>query len=221
MDPRKALSAAQAIAGQLPVARRRACTSPARPRKAPTAFPHNEERTSRFPYGLHATAHRAGCDRAQRVADRGVPVQCERRSGCTCWVCNVRCRRLGSGVVSAERPLLDLPDDPDLAVVARALELHGFAGEVWDAGWRLAYLSSEYRTLVSAGRRQADVAGVGEHLFSAASVTARETWPTGPTFESFRESVRDRWHRVGDGGRRGAQIAGAVPFQREIRTVLR
>ena len=88
-------------------------------------------------------------------------------------------------------PLLDLPNDPDLAVVARALELHGFAGEVWDASWRLAYLSSEHRTLVSAGRRDADVAGLGEHLLSAASVVARQSWPTGPTFESFRESLRD------------------------------
>ena len=88
-------------------------------------------------------------------------------------------------------PLLDLPADPDLAVVARALEVHGFAGEVWDASWRLAYLSSEHRTLVSAGRRHSDVAGLGEHLLSAASMTARETWPTGPTFESFRESLRD------------------------------
>ena len=105
----------------------------------------------------------------------------------------------------AERPLLDLPDDPELAVVARALELHGFAGEVWDAKWRLAYLSSEYRTLVSAGRRHADIAGLGEHLLSAASITARESWPTGPTFESFRDALRD-W---------GSYVMSTTPGGRE------
>jgi class 3 adenylate cyclase len=93
--------------------------------------------------------------------------------------------------VAAELGSLSLPEDPALSAVARALELHGFAGEVWDAGWRLAYLSSEYRTLVSAGRRDVPVAGLGEHVLSAAMTAARESWPTGPTFESFRESLQD------------------------------
>jgi class 3 adenylate cyclase len=93
--------------------------------------------------------------------------------------------------VAAEPGSLSLPEDPALSAVARALELHGFAGEVWDADWRLAYLSSEYRTLVSAGKRDAPVAGLGEHLLSPAMTAARESWPTGPTFESFRESLRD------------------------------
>jgi class 3 adenylate cyclase len=77
-----------------------------------------------------------------------------------------------------------------LAEVARALEERGFAGEIWDAGWRLVYLSSEYRTLVSAGRRGVAVPGTGEHVLSTALVAARERWPTGPTEESFREGVR-------------------------------
>src|SRR4051794_41119309 len=71
------------------------------------------------------------------------------------------------------------------------MEAHGFAGEVWDAQWRLAYLSSEYRVLVSAGRQDAEVPGVGECVLSAEMMRARERWPTGPTFESFVEGLRE------------------------------
>jgi len=83
------------------------------------------------------------------------------------------------------------PSDPALARVASALEARGFAGEIWDEGWRLVYLSSEYRTLVSAGRRSTQVPGIGEHILSTAMVEARERWPTGPTSASFREAARD------------------------------
>ena len=85
---------------------------------------------------------------------------------------------------------LPLPADPALAEVARALEERGFAAEIWDAGWRLVYLSSEHRTLVSAGRRFAEVPGIGEHILSPAMVAAREQWPTGPTEESYRDAAR-------------------------------
>ncbi|MEA2468239.1 MAG: hypothetical protein QOJ57_2365, partial [Thermoleophilaceae bacterium] len=78
-----------------------------------------------------------------------------------------------------------------LADVASALEARGFAGEIWDAGWRLVDLSSEYRTLVSAGRRSSEVPGIGEHTLSTAMVEARERWPTGPTAASFKEAARD------------------------------
>lgn len=77
-----------------------------------------------------------------------------------------------------------------LAVFARALDDQGFAGEVWDAGWRLAYLSEEYRTLVNAGRPLAEITGLGEHLLSREMVAVREAWPAGPTFESFRAALR-------------------------------
>jgi class 3 adenylate cyclase len=77
-----------------------------------------------------------------------------------------------------------------LADVASALEARGFAGEIWDAEWRLVYLSSEYRTLVSGGRRSAEVPGIGEHTLSTAMVEARERWPTGPTAASFKEAAR-------------------------------
>jgi class 3 adenylate cyclase len=86
---------------------------------------------------------------------------------------------------------LPLPDDPALAAVASALEAHGFAGEIWDAGWRLVYMSSEHRILVSAGRASAEVGGLGEHIASPEIMAARELWPTGPTFESLRELLRE------------------------------
>jgi hypothetical protein len=81
-----------------------------------------------------------------------------------------------------------VPDDPTLRDAARALEAHGFAGELWDRDWRLAYLTTEYRLLVSAGRYHADVPGRGEFFLSPAMCAARDAWPTGPTFESLRDS---------------------------------
>jgi class 3 adenylate cyclase len=86
---------------------------------------------------------------------------------------------------------LALPSDPALADAARALESHGFAGEIWDAGWRLAYLSSEYRILATGGRASSEIAGVGMHILSPEFSAARESWPAGPTFESWRESLRE------------------------------
>lgn len=83
-----------------------------------------------------------------------------------------------------------LPEDPTLAGAARALERRGFAGEVWDANWRLVYLTSEYRMLVSAGLRDAAVGGLGEHILSRSMCAVRDAWPSGPTFESFREALR-------------------------------
>jgi class 3 adenylate cyclase len=83
----------------------------------------------------------------------------------------------------------DLPEHPALASVARAVEEHGFGAEIWDADWRLVYLSSEYRTLVSAGDRSAEVPGLGMHALSPEASAARESWPTGPTFESWRAAL--------------------------------
>lgn len=83
------------------------------------------------------------------------------------------------------------PDDPALAAVADALEAHGFAGELWDAGWHLVYMSSEHRTLVSAGLRSAEPDGLGEHFASREMMAARDAWPTGPTFESIRALLHE------------------------------
>jgi hypothetical protein len=95
------------------------------------------------------------------------------------------------GFVTLDPAVLALPDDPALADVARALEAGGFAAELWDASWRLAYTTTEFRTIVSAGRQGTEIAGLGEHILSPAMSAVRESWPAGPTFDSFRESLRD------------------------------
>lgn len=83
---------------------------------------------------------------------------------------------------------LPLPGDPALAALARELEAHSFAAEIWDPSWRLAYFTSEYLVLSSAG---ADAeALVGEHFASPLMTATRERWPASATFESLRESVR-------------------------------
>jgi class 3 adenylate cyclase len=82
------------------------------------------------------------------------------------------------------------PEHPALATVARTLEAHGFAAEIWDAGWRLAYLSSEYRVLIAAGQAPDQPDGLGLHFLSPEQVTIRENWPAGPLVESLVESVR-------------------------------
>jgi class 3 adenylate cyclase len=90
------------------------------------------------------------------------------------------------------------------------LEAYGFAGEIWDADWRLAYLSSEYRIIVSAGRASGEVPGRGMHILSPESMAAREAWPTGPTFASWRASLRD-W-----GGFVTASIPGGADGVRAV-----
>ena len=82
------------------------------------------------------------------------------------------------------------PDDPVLASAARTAEAQGFAIEIWDADWCLAYLSPEYRALVSGLAEDADVGGYGEHLLSAATTEERERWLTVYTLESWRENLR-------------------------------
>jgi class 3 adenylate cyclase len=86
-----------------------------------------------------------------------------------------------------------------LAAFARTLDDRGFAGEIWDARWRLVYLSNEYRTLVNAGRPPAEVHVLGEHFVSRAMMAVRESWPAGPTAESVRAAARDFGPYVLDG----------------------
>ena len=81
------------------------------------------------------------------------------------------------------------PEDPLLAGAARTAEELGFAVEIWDADWRLAYLSSEYRELVSGMAGGPEVGGVGEHLLSRATTEERERWPIIYTLESWRENL--------------------------------
>src|ERR1700712_5513155 len=93
------------------------------------------------------------------------------------------------------------PEHPALATVARTLEAHGFAAEIWDAGWRLAYLSSEYRVLIAAGQAPDQPDGLGEHFLSSEQASIRQSWRAGPLFDSLHESLRG-W---------GGYILGSTP----------
>jgi class 3 adenylate cyclase len=84
-----------------------------------------------------------------------------------------------------------LPDDPVLAQAAEALESVGAVAEVWDAEWRLVYLTSDYLVSAGAGRFPDGALGIGEHLFSQGIIDALLLWPAGPTLESVRESLAD------------------------------
>jgi class 3 adenylate cyclase len=88
--------------------------------------------------------------------------------------------------MTAEAPL---PAHPVLAQVAAGLESVGALAEVWDADWRLAYLTRDYLLSAGAGRVPDGALGIGEHLVAAGTVDARLGWPAGPTLESLRRSL--------------------------------
>ncbi len=79
---------------------------------------------------------------------------------------------------------LPLPEDPTLRVVAQQLEAQRQVAEVWDAEWRLAYLTDDYLLSAGAGGPLPQT-GVGQTVFSDATLVLRERWPAGSTTESF------------------------------------
>jgi class 3 adenylate cyclase len=86
---------------------------------------------------------------------------------------------------------LPLPEHPVLAASAQALESVGAVAEVWDAQWRLAYLTTDYLISAGAGRVPDGALGIGEHLFAPGVIDAWLGWPAGPTLDSVRESLAD------------------------------
>lgn len=86
---------------------------------------------------------------------------------------------------------LPLPKHPVLAAAAQALEAVGAVAEVWDAEWRLAYLTTDYLISAGAGRVPDGPLGIGEHVFSPGVIDAWLAWPAGPTLESVRVSFAD------------------------------
>ena len=55
-----------------------------------------------------------------------------------------------------------LPENPELAEVARSLETTGWAAELYDAHWRLLWVSSEILELT--GESDPAELGYGEHI---------------------------------------------------------
>jgi class 3 adenylate cyclase len=117
---------------------------------------------------------------------------------------------------------LPLPEPPVLAASAQALESVGAVAEVWDAQWRLAYLTTDYLISAGAGRVPDGALGIGEHLFSAGMIDAWVSWPAGPTLDSVRASLAD-WGGFVLGPAPGAKddlVALADPRVRDVVSAL-
>ncbi|HEY6759182.1 MAG TPA: adenylate/guanylate cyclase domain-containing protein [Baekduia sp.] len=80
--------------------------------------------------------------------------------------------------------LLPLPEHPVLRAAAEQLEERRQIAEIWDARWRLAYMTGDY--LLSSGTT-ADAArpGLGIELHAPATTALRTPWPGFATTESW------------------------------------
>jgi class 3 adenylate cyclase len=87
-----------------------------------------------------------------------------------------------------------LPEDPALATVAVALETAQLTAQVWDARWRLAYSTDDFRLSTGGGIARVDPP-TGEHFFSSAVYESNTSARGGLMAESFEAWVR-RWGPV-------------------------
>lgn len=85
-------------------------------------------------------------------------------------------------------PQVPFPSDPILREVAERAEAQRHIAEVWDAEWRLAYLTDDYLLSAGAGRPLGDL-GLGEPVFAGSTLELRDRWPAGATTASFVESL--------------------------------
>ena len=84
---------------------------------------------------------------------------------------------------------LPLPDDPTLGPLAEVLEREGLTAEIWDAQWRLAYLTSDY--LVASGASLEGAAeGLGLPVYGEATAVLRASWPASATQASWDDVIR-------------------------------
>jgi class 3 adenylate cyclase len=81
----------------------------------------------------------------------------------------------------------------------------GFVGEVWDADWRLAFLSAEYRIASGAGQGGTDDLALGHHIAAPETMDARLGWRAGPTLDGIRAALAD-W---------GGMLIGSGPDAKE------
>src|SRR6476620_11643650 len=68
------------------------------------------------------------------------------------------------------------------------MEETGVTGEVWDADWRLAYVTDDYRLSAGGGAERAEVV-IGAHVLSTEWTDTRLAWRGGPTLEAMRRSA--------------------------------
>ena len=71
-----------------------------------------------------------------------------------------------------------LPDDPDLAMVAKVVRDTGQWAWIVDSHWQCVYVTDELRRSNGADERLMPVA-LGEHLFGTEAVSAAEKWVVG------------------------------------------
>ncbi len=72
-----------------------------------------------------------------------------------------------------------LPEDPRLAKIAAELDRVRIAAELFDADWRMAWISDELKTLI--GERDEVKIGYGAHVLEA---RANELWSSAATEEA-------------------------------------
>jgi class 3 adenylate cyclase len=72
--------------------------------------------------------------------------------------------------------------------VAHQLEEQRHIAEVWDADWRLVYLTGDYVLSAGAGAPLAQT-GLGEAVFGEATIMLRDEWPAGATTDSFVDAL--------------------------------
>jgi class 3 adenylate cyclase len=85
---------------------------------------------------------------------------------------------------------LPLPEEPALRAAAELLEEQEHVAEIYDAQWRVRYLTAGY--LVSAGVPAAvpDDVGIGLPIWSAKTADLRDMWPASATRESHLDLMR-------------------------------
>jgi hypothetical protein len=83
-----------------------------------------------------------------------------------------------------------LPKDPTLRTAAHQLEEQRHIAEVWDAEWRLVYLTGDYVLSAGAGAPLAQT-GLGQVVFGEATIVLRDEWPAGATTESFVDALAE------------------------------
>lgn len=83
-----------------------------------------------------------------------------------------------------------LPEDPDLAAVAGALETAQLTAVVWDHRWRLVHATADFRLSTGGGIAPVDPP-MGEHFFGTAGYEVHRTARGGLTEQSLEAWVRD------------------------------
>ncbi len=86
---------------------------------------------------------------------------------------------------------MPLPEHPVLRSLAERLEAARQVAEVWDARWRLVYLTTDYLLSVRATALEA-APSIGEPVYSARTGELRNAWPGAATNESWVELTRRR-----------------------------